>query len=357
MPFHQVRQRLIIVYSIVFIAILSTFALGVRLIFSHKLHQQLSLSLSEIGESAIANTNIPSVNASTQTTHDPLVNTTAQFLHLAELNRYQQSIQWFDTQGKLIRQQGELQFNLSLLHHDRAIQYQTQPKAQAITLAIVRPPSPQVLGYVRVQQSLDDTDHALQQLDWGLAGGVILALVVTGIGGMILTRQAMQPIAANFQRLKQFTADASHELRSPLTAIKSNTAVALKYDEGMREGDRQKFQAILSATQQLTSLTEDLLLLARSDSTQPPIQQQTVDLSDLLTNLSQRYAALAYSKNIQFTSEITAKLQLLGDPAQVTRLFSNILDNAFIYTQASGQVTLFATKICNLQPLQPTFRR
>jgi len=57
-----------------------------------------------------------------------------------------------------------------------------------------------------------------------------MALVLSAAGGILLTRQAMQPVEQGFQRLKQF-ADASHELRGPLMAIKSNVAVALKYPE------------------------------------------------------------------------------------------------------------------------------
>ena len=64
-----------------------------------------------------------------------------------------------------------------------------------------------------------------------------------GAGGLWLTRQAMQPIEQSFQKLQQFTSDAAHELRSPLMAIKTNAAVALKYPEGIRAADANKFQA------------------------------------------------------------------------------------------------------------------
>ena len=72
-------------------------------------------------------------------------------------------------------------------------------------------------------------------------------------------RQSMQPIEESFDRLKQFTADASHELRSPLMAISSNAKVALKYADGMRDGDREKFESIQSASSQMATLTKDLL--------------------------------------------------------------------------------------------------
>lgn len=75
----------------------------------------------------------------------------------------------------------------------------------------------------------------------------------------ILTRQAMQPTEQSFERLKQFAADAAHELRSPLMVIATNVEVALSYPDGNRsKGDTEKFEAIASATSQMTCLTEGL---------------------------------------------------------------------------------------------------
>jgi len=120
---------------------------------------------------------------------------------------------------------------------DRTVQIQLDNRIQGVTLPIVGSDDRKQIGYVRVSQSLEELDETLRKLDLGLGSGIVFALLLSGVGGVILTRQAMQPIERSFQRLKQFTADASHELRSPLMAIKSNAAVAIKYPEGMRETD------------------------------------------------------------------------------------------------------------------------
>ncbi len=107
----------------------------------------------------------------------------------------------------------------------------------------------------------------------------------------------MQPIESSFQRLKQFTADASHELRSPLMVIKSNASVALKYPKEMRATDAEKFQAIASATNQMTRLTEDLLFLARTDKI-PSRDGANVNLTSILSDLVQLYQPQAEAKRI-----------------------------------------------------------
>jgi signal transduction histidine kinase len=149
----------------------------------------------------------------------------------------------------------------------------------------------------------------------------------------------MQPIEESFQRLKQFTADASHELRSPLMAIESNVAVSLKYPEGMRETDRESFEAIASATAQMTHLTEDLLLLARGERISTS-KKEKVDLTIILEELFRRYQAQAQAKNLNFERALKEPLLIFGDPLQLQRLFSNLIENALYYTPEGGLIEI-----------------
>jgi len=195
-----------------------------------------------------------------------------------------------------------------------------------------------------VSQTLEEVDETLLKLDLGLGGGIIVALLCSAIGGVWLTRQAMQPIEESFDRLKQFTADASHELRSPLMAVKSNAAVALKYPEGIREKDAEKFDAIASATNQMIQLTEDLLLLARSD--QPPNQQrERIDLTAMLDNLVQLQTPQAQAKQIDLKAQLMPGMQVLGDESQLWRVFMNLIANALNYTPANGQITIVGRRV------------
>ena len=147
----------------------------------------------------------------------------------------------------------------------------------------------------------------------------------------------MQPIEESFQRLRQFTADASHELRSPLMAISTNAEVALTYPEGMRKSDGEKFQAIAMATEQISQLTEDLLLLARTDKVSS-FEFNRIDLTTLLTDLVNLYKPQAQGKQIEFKAEIESDLWLNGDEAKLARAFTNLIQNAIQYTPTGGEV-------------------
>ncbi len=174
---------------------------------------------------------------------------------------------------------------------------------EVITLPILDKNNQQLIGYLRATQSLEEVDETIARLDVGLAVGAIVATVLSSLGSGWLNQMAMQPIEESFKRLKQFTADASHELRSPLMAISTNAEVALTYPEGMRKSDGDKFQAIALATDQMSQLTEDLLLLTRTDKV-ASFESKRIDLTTLLTDLVNLYKPQAQTKQIELKAEI-----------------------------------------------------
>jgi two-component system, OmpR family, manganese sensing sensor histidine kinase len=326
--FEKIRYRLLLSYLAVIASILGTFAIAVRTVFTRSLTHQLTDKLIALGQGAAANAEYE--NGQIKIESD---------FPVQDLIANNQALEWFDTQRRLVERQGKATVTLPLSPKE-TVQFQTRKnRLIATTLPIIGSDDRKLIGYVRVSQSLEEYDETLSKLDWGLGGGILVALALSGIGGVWLTRQAMQPIEQSFQRLKQFTADASHELRSPLMAVKSNATVALKYSEGMRETDKEKFQAIASATNQMSRLTEDLLFLARNDKI-PHRNRDIIDLTELLENLVQLYKPQAEAKQIKLSIQVTKNLKLLGDPDQLRRLFGNLIENAIHYTPNGGIVEI-----------------
>jgi signal transduction histidine kinase len=331
--FEKIRSRLLFSYLIVLSLILGGFAIAVRIFFIHSFYQQQTQKLSTIAQLAAANAKFD--NGRIKMENDLPSN---RFLER------HQGLHWFDTQGNLMGKEGNdiLDLSIPVTAGEKIITIDKN-KIHSVTLPILSSSDKRLVGYVRVSQSLAEFDETIKKLDFGLSAGIFVALIISGVGGVWLTRQSMQPIEESFARLKQFTADASHELRSPLMAIKSNVGVALKYPEGMRETDMEKFEAISSATNQMTRLTEDLLFLARNDNI-PKRSQETVNISEILNKIIQLYQPQAIAKQINLKSQLTDNLDLLGDNNQITRLFTNIIQNAIHYTPESGTVEIIASR-------------
>ncbi|MEH2296713.1 sensor histidine kinase [Nostoc sp.] len=331
--FQRIRYRLLLSYLVVFASLLGIFAIAVRVAFTRSLTEQITDKLTAIGKGAAANVEFEKGRLTIESDFRP-----------KDLIAYHQALQWFDTQGNLISQQGQTVLTLPLLPN-KMVQVQIgKIPIQAVTVPIIKSDNGKLVGYIRVSQSLEEFHETLQKLDWGLGGGIIITLLLSSIGGILLTRQAMQPIEESFERLKQFTADASHELRSPLMAIKINAELPLQYPEEIGPKDAEKFQAIASATNHMTRLTEDLLFLARTDKV-PNRDWDTLNLTSILENLVLLYKPQAEAKEINLKFQLIANLQLIGDSVQLTRLFTNLIENALYYTPSKGVVEIKTSRV------------
>jgi signal transduction histidine kinase len=327
--FQSLRYRLLLSYLLVLASLLSTFAIAVRVVFSHALSQQVTEKLVALGQGGAASLELEDGHLGFQSDFP-----------VQSLIYRDQALEWFDAQGRSIDKQGRYILMLPFAGKGSVQTQAGSPRIRGVTLPVMSSDSGRLLGYVRASQSLQEFDETLRKLDLGLGGGVIVALLLSSVGGAILTRQAMQPIEQSFERLKQFTADASHELRSPLMAIATNVEVALTYPEGNRSrNDTEKFEAIASAASQMTCLTEDLLFLARTDQL-PNAYRGVLNLIDLLDDLVKLYQPQAQTQNICLHISESKPLYLLGDAGQLQRLFTNLMVNALQYTPKGGRVEI-----------------
>jgi two-component system, OmpR family, manganese sensing sensor histidine kinase len=334
--FDRIRLRLSLTYLLVIGMILATFAVGMRILYHHVLYQKIRDRLTLIAESAIGNIEL---DEDRLTFDRELIALHSVHSNVPSLVP-EHNLELFDRQGRLLGKLGKNVVDLPFSFDNFEQILSGQPRFQYVTLLLVSSDRERTVGYIRASQSLAAVDSSLNKLDLGLVGGIVLTLIISSGCTIWLTKQAMKPAETSFQQLRQFTADASHELRSPLMAISSNVSVALKYPEGIRTGDIAKFQSIASATTQMRRLTEDLLWLARNDENTNRSRTKVVDFGEILGNAIETHQAMADDKQIEIKYQILKDLKLLGDDLALQRVFTNLLENAIFYNKIGGSISI-----------------
>ena len=143
----------------------------------------------------------------------------------------------------------------------------------------------------------------------------------------------LQRLSHSMDQERRFTADAAHELRTPLAAIKVQAEVALAAQD--RQQQDQALHGIIEGINRTTRLSEQLLMLARLDHLAPE-SQQTVDLAELARQCAARHADSALDKEIDLSVSAAAPFQVRGDPVLLEALIGNLIDNAIRYIQPQG---------------------
>ncbi|MFM7885819.1 MAG: sensor histidine kinase [Pseudanabaena sp.] len=319
---------MLLAYLGIFASILSIFAIAVRTVFVHTMTNQVVDKLTTLGQTVAASSGFK--NGRIQV---------ADNLSVQGLDVQRQSLQWIDIQGNTVYLQGNRTLSLPTAIRESIQIQSSKPALISVNIPIVDTYTRSLVGYLRVSQSLEELNETFRQLDLGLIGGAAISLILVSFGGIFLTRQAMQPIEQSFDRLQQFTADASHELRSPLMAIKASAQVAMRYPEGMRPSDADEFRAIMQSSERMTRLTEDLLLLARMDK-KLKVTWENINLTELLQHLVNHLQSQVVAKDLTLIYQPINSLTIKGNSEQILRLFTNLFENAIHYTPANGQITI-----------------
>ena len=152
--------------------------------------------------------------------------------------------------------------------------------------------------------------------------------------------EMLDRIESAFQRITQFTADASHELRTPVSLIRTEAELALRRSRGEAEY-KESLRHILLEAERTTALIEQLLSMARADSGRETLHFEPVDLRQTLRRVVDGWQQVATIRNLQFSASLDAPdFSVMGDETLLRRLADILLDNAFKYTPSPGSVHL-----------------
>ncbi len=342
------RRRLLLAYLTAMAVIFGISAAALYVFFSRSLNQQLDNQLLTLVQAAVPSLDTIKTQGRQSLSRDlPWRNL---------FFRREQSLEWYSADGDLLAKEGTVFPQFPLVKNvspsgfsQGSPVFQQADRVRSVTISVyaeeLENKTLRLKGYIRASQSTEQLQVTLNQLRLGLGLGGITALILISLSGAYLTQQALKPMKQSFQRLQQFTADVSHELRNPLSRIGMATELMLSHRGQMQPSDVKKLEMIDSAAAQMKRLVEDLRFLSRTDAASTTaLEGSTVSLDELLRALAEQFEPQAQLKGITFQKKLPSGLSVKGDATQLSRLFSNLLENALKYTEAGGSVTLSLEK-------------
>ncbi|MCD8361237.1 MAG: HAMP domain-containing histidine kinase [Acidaminococcaceae bacterium] len=148
-------------------------------------------------------------------------------------------------------------------------------------------------------------------------------------------------LEAAFEAERQFTDDASHELRTPTSVIIAQAECGLQQPDS--ESKQQALQGVLQQARKMSKLVNQLLQLARADRHQASLDLEEFDLSELTEIVAEEAKGLAAAKAITLTAEIEPSVMVQADQTLLMRIWLNLLTNAVKYGRQQGQIWLTLT--------------
>ncbi|MDO5399041.1 MAG: HAMP domain-containing sensor histidine kinase [bacterium] len=180
-----------------------------------------------------------------------------------------------------------------------------------------------------------------------LALVLIAALAAASLISLKNANSSIKPVEDSYNRQKQFVADASHELKTPLTIINTNIDVLLSHKDSKIAEEEKWLGYIKSEAERMSKLTNDLLYLTRLDHTEDNQQKERASFSDACENLLLTMEAVIFEKSIGFNYDIEPDIIVNAPDSQLKQLVMILLDNAVKYTPVNGQIDMSLRKIHN----------
>lgn len=335
----RAAQRLIVLNASVFVLVLGVFSVAVFSSVTHNTDSEKRQRLSVLTDALIGSIEPPDEGEPDDVIPDLMI------LHGSNDQTGELTLQWFDAKQQLLAKKGLLTISVPF---DKTATFQTQKPQHALLLTRPVERNGRLIGYLRVGISLADSDNYKRHLLIGLGSGTALALIVSGIAVLWLVRQALKPVEVSIQKLTEFSGDASHELKGPIMAIKTNGAVILKYSDGISDTHRKNIEMMLDAANQMSRIITDLLSLAESDHELSERVLAPVNVAELLDEVSDDLKVLAASKDIKIECAVdNSTLSIAVRKQDLKLILGNVSKNAIAYSKIGASISVHACRIGN----------
>ncbi|MGH7603690.1 MAG: sensor histidine kinase [Gemmatimonadaceae bacterium] len=168
-------------------------------------------------------------------------------------------------------------------------------------------------------------------------GASLAALVLVAAGGFLLVRKSTAPIERSILFMRRFMADAAHELRTPITVLRTRTEVALQQPRDTADY-LSALSSVESEARRLGGIVDSLLVLARADSGDRQIERQRFFLDDIAVDAAGDARVVAHQKGVEVAVDEFEETPIVGDPTLIRQLIMILLDNAVKFTDRGGEV-------------------
>ncbi len=200
--------------------------------------------------------------------------------------------------------------------------------------------SGETVGVMQYARSLRRVDETVNKLIVVLLPLGIGGLGLAAIGGFYMAGRAVKPVRDAFERQRSFIADASHELKTPLTLIRVDTEVL---QSGLENPDDKELAGeVLAETDRMSAILSELLMMARLDAGALDVARKPFDLSNLVREEAERFTVRAAREGVRLEVRAPDELLASGDPARTGQILAALLDNALRFTPSGGSVEVAA---------------
>jgi two-component system, OmpR family, heavy metal sensor histidine kinase CusS len=239
---------------------------------------------------------------------------------------------------------------------------------------------------LRIAADLSEINRIGADIAWGMLAAIPTVLLVVTLGGRWIARQALGPVEAirdaaaritiqnlsqrlpeptasdeiaglvgvlnhafdrlqsSFEQSIRFSADASHQLKTPISVLRAGIEEMLT-DASTPRKHRARSEELLHQIHQLTSIAENLLLLARADSGRLALQPCRFDLREVLDGICDDTRALAEPNDLKVETEVEPKLPVMADRASTALITQNLIENAVKFNQPGGTISIGARQV------------